>query len=318
MSLNRITMLDVAKRVNGSREVGLIEANILASPEAGLFPSRTISGTSYHTLIRNELPTTGFQNVGEGFGGSKSEYETRLVQCHNMGGLLSIPTSAANADVSPEELKTDEAMGMTESALRTLSRQVYYGSQANGDEKGFPGLQQLVDPDRVLKAGGSTANEATSVYLIRFGVKDVQLCLGNNSALTVPPFREELVWNPNSEKFVNSWVSTLESWVGLQCVNKNAVVRIANITDQDGFGLTDPLIARAMRLFPTGYTPDVIMVNKRAGGQLQEARSANGTLNVDGYRAPGGEAVNADIPMAYRGIPIVHTDGIQDNEPIIA
>ena len=71
----RTTMLDLTKRRHGAKEVGLIEANLSYAPELGLFPARTIEGTSYTTLLRVGLPTVAFAHLNGGVDASKSRYE---------------------------------------------------------------------------------------------------------------------------------------------------------------------------------------------------------------------------------------------------
>ena len=72
------TLLDIAKLNGNRKEVGLIESVLDAAPEMEILPARTVSGTSYMTVDRHSLPTTGFTKANEGIAPSKSDFKTRL------------------------------------------------------------------------------------------------------------------------------------------------------------------------------------------------------------------------------------------------
>lgn len=311
-------MLDVAKRRNGSKEVGLIEANLAYAPELAHFPARTISGTSYHTLLRTGLPTVAFTAVNEGVPSSKSSYENKLVECFPIRALIEIDKALVSADNPLSTLQTDESMGVTEAAMRAVGRQIYYGRAAGkGDPKGFHGLQDVVANEMLVDATGTTANGASSVYFIKFGLKDVQLVFGNNTVLHLPPFRDETLTDKNGGKY-DGVVSHLTGWAGIQTVNPHSIARICNLTEQSGKGLTDALLAKALNKFPAGYRPDIILMSRRSREQLQADRSSRISLQLLGGKSSGGAGVYADFPESFQNIPVVETDSILNNEPIVA
>lgn len=122
-----ITMLDLVKRRNGLKEIGLVEANLQYAPELKLVPARTIKGTSYNTLLRTGLPSAAFTGLNEGVPASKSTYENKLVQCYPVRALIQLDKAAVSADTPLASLQTDEASGVMEAVLRLLGRQFYYG-----------------------------------------------------------------------------------------------------------------------------------------------------------------------------------------------
>jgi len=311
----RTTMLDLTKRRHGAKEVGLIEANLSYAPELGLFPARTIEGTSYTTLLRVGLPTVAFTHLNGGVAASKSRYENKLVEAFIIRSLIEIDKAAISADTSASSLQTDESMGVTEATLRLIGRQVYYGRTAGkGDAKGFPGLQDMVDNTMVYNATGTTADTASSIYLIKFGIKDVQMIFGKNQTLALPPFRDETLTDSEGNKY-DGQVSHLTGWVGLQCTNPNSLVRVCNVTEDSGKGCTDVLLAKALDKFPTGIRPDVILMSKRSRTQLQTDRAAR-TSNSSGKT--NGGSVYAPTPTDYEGISIVATDSILNTEAIVS
>lgn len=314
----RLTMLDVVKRNNSSKEVGLIEANLAAAPELKLFPARTIKGTSYHTLLRTGLPSVSFTGVNEGVEASKSTYETKLVECFPIRSLVEVDKALVSADNSLPDLLTTEASGVTEAVLRKIGRQIYYGKSAGGDSKGFPGLQDMVSNDMLLNATGTTASTGSSVYFVKFGIKDVELLFGNGSVLTLPPFRDETLTDKNGKKF-DGKVSHLTGWAGMQFTNPNSVVRICNLTADTGKGLTDALLSAALAKAPADVSFDVIFMSRRSRSQLQAARAALVALQSNAKNGTlGGAAAYVPTPTDFEGIPIIATDSILNTEPIVA
>ena len=312
------TLLDVAKRTAGSKEVGLIEENLQFAPELGLVPVGTISGTSFSTVSRVGLPTAGYTGINQGVAASKSRYATKLVQCYPIRSLVEIDKALVSADNSLPSLQTDEASGVTEAVLRLIGKQFYYGRSNGGDEKGHIGLIDVTSAEQTLSAGGTTADTASSVYFVKFGRKDVRFIFGNNKTLTLPPFRDETLTDADGNKFDGS-VSHLTGWQGLQCTNKNSVTRICNLTEDAGKGLTDTLLAKALALFPAGYAPDAILMSRRSRSQLQQSRSASVSLQTNGKKGVmgGGEAY-APTPTDFEGINIIPTDSIINTEALVS
>jgi hypothetical protein len=310
--MSRTTLLDLAKMNGSDAVVGLIEEVQNAAPEVKVFEARTINGTSYTTLIRTGLPTISFRNANGGVTASKSTFATKLVQAFIIGGRIEMDKAilAAHED-GPEALKAIEAAGVAEAGLQKVGSQIYYGVAS--DAKGFPGLQALVDSALTFDATGSTANTGSSVYAVKMGPRHVQLLFGNNTTLDLSPWRDETLEDAEGKKFPGE-VSDLSGWVGLQCVNKNAVARIKNLTAQDGKKLTDSMVAEMLNKFPVGTVPDYLFMNRRSALQLQTSRST--TVSAVGEKSTSGKEVMAPMPTESNGIPIVVTDSIVSTEAI--
>ena len=92
-------------------------------------------------------------------------------------------------------------------------------------------------------------------------------------------------------------------YVGLKRGHDNSIARIANLEDDDTNGLDDATLATALALFPIGYRPNIIAMNREQHSRLQRSRTAT---NPTGTPAP--------FPTEAFGIPIVVTDGITHTE----
>jgi len=311
-----LTLLDVAKMNGTDAVVGLVEESLSAAPEINLFPVRTITGTSYKTLVRTGLPTVDFIAASSGIATGKSTFENKIFETALLGGRIEVWKSVLD---SPEngpasDIKATEASGVMEAAMRKVGRQVFYGKTALGSALGFVGLVSFVDTTMIHDATGTTANTGSSVYFVKFGPKDVSLVMGLNAKMELSEFRVESLTDGSNNKGPGE-VADLASWIGLQCASKFSVARIKNVTADSGKGCTDSLLAAGLQLFPAGVMPDAILMSRRSRNQLQAARAAVSNLSTGKGELKGGSAY-VPTPTDFEGIPIVATDSILNTEPI--
>lgn len=310
----KITLLDLTKQKGHDRSVGLIESVTTVAPELANIPGRIITGTSFKTLDRNALPPTGFTNANEGITPGKSGFAVKTVECYIFRGAVNADKAIADVwDGGRAAYQALEAVGVARSAGIEIGKQVWYG--VNEDAKGFPGAQSLVTAAMTYDATGSTADTGSSVYGLKYGPQYVQLVYGGNQTLALAPFREQSMTDANGGQYT-AYVSELTSWVGMQAVHPNAIGRIKNLTAQTGKGLTDAVIANWLALFPIGFEPDAIYMNRRSRLQLQLSRSVvlQGNGNAGSVGSTGG--LTAPIPTEAMGIPIICTDNILSTEAI--
>lgn len=314
----RHTLLDIAKLNGADKEVGLIEENLTYAPEAAMFPFRPIRGTSFHTVTRNTYPGVGFRNANEGTAATKSTFTRKLVEAFIVGGRVEVDRAVAMAfEDGMEALEMIEASGVMRQTMIEMGSQVWYGTSV--DSKGFPGIKAAlpytagVADGSVINATGSTASTASSVYAVKFGEQDVTLIGGNSSIPMLGDFRDETIYDA-SDAPLPGRVADLVGWVGLQIGNINCVRRIANVTADNGAGLTDSLLSSLLNSFPAGVRPDAIFCSRRSRLQLQKSRSAVGQVAA----SEGGNPAFSGVPTNFDGVPIVATDSILNTDAIEA
>ena len=313
-----ITLLDVAKNNGSDAVVGLIEESLSATPEMALFPVRTVEGTGFKTLVRTGLPTVNFIAASQGIPGSKSTFENKHFDCSVLGGRIEVWKTVLDAPENgpAADIKATEAAGVMEAALRKIGTQIFYGKTSLGVAAGFPGLVSFVDSGMIKDATGTTADTGSSVYMVKFGPRDVSLIMGKNGTMELGEFRVESLEDADGNKGPGE-VADLASWIGLQQASKNSVVRIKNLTADSGKGLTDALLSSALDLAPAGWMPDAIFMSRRSRTQLQAARSTLVALNGNGKNGTlGGGSAYVPTPTDFEGIPIVATDSLVNIEPI--
>lgn len=303
--MSLLTLLDIAIH-NGSDQVaGLIEESIQVHPELVLGAARTIKGTQYKTLVRTALPTVGFRNANEGTAAAKSTFENRLVETFIMEPRFESDKAVADGyEDGAEAYIAMEAAAQLEAAMRTLGKQFYYGIGTGGDAKGHPGLIGSIDSDLVVDAGGTTADTGSSVWAVKWGVKDVIWVYGQNGQLELNDLRIESIADADGNRF-DAYVQTMSAYPGLQVGSKNAIGRIKKITEDSGKTLTDDMIYDLLSKFPAGIVPDVLFMTRRSLKQLRASRTAT---NATGAPAP--------IPTEVEGIPIAVTDSILNTEAL--
>lgn len=319
---NVITLLDSAKSKSSASERALIESVMTVAPEFTVFPAEVIQGTSFTTIDRHQLPNTGFTWANEGIAPSKSLLKTRTVGCHIFRGAVNADKAVADAynlERGAGKYQATEADGVARSAMIELGKQIFYG--LDEDAKGFPGLRAIWAAHFGISgigvdATGSSANQATSAYAVKFGPQFAQLVFGGNKVLSLPPFKEQSVTDANGGQY-DAYVSNLTSWVGLQCAHPAAIGRIYNLTEQAGKGLTDALVAKLLSKCPIGFTPDAIFLTRQSRYQLQVSRTI--ALQSGGVGNPdGGQGLIAPLPTESQGIPLICTDSILNTEAIVS
>lgn len=312
-----ITLLDVAKKNGSDLAIGLIEENLNAAPEFGFLPARSVSGTSFKSLIRTAFPKVPFRKPGAGSIPVASTYTNRLHEMFYIDGQMEMDVATASADENGEDNALSmEASGVMQGTLLTLGSQIWYG-QAN-DSLGFQGAADFVDAAHTVDATGTTVGGGSSVYMIVALPKFMGVVFGKGTPMTIGSWRKNTLVEgtaPNTTRRT-VWNNSLECWVGAEFLNIHAVVRIKNLTQQGGKTLTDAMLADARSKFPTSVTPTHIVMNRIQRKFLQTSRTV--VLNGSGSSKPsGGQATVAPTPTEYDGIPIICTDSILQTEAIV-
>ena len=318
-----LNMLDIVKMNGSDRIVGLVEDAISVSAEMKTFPMRPIEGTSFRTLFRTGYPESGFTGANGGVKIGKSKLESKLTQTFVYKGLVAIAKEIAAADDQGEaHARMVEALGMTEGALINIGAQIWYGLEKNG--KGFPGAKSFTPFGGKTQKGdlltidaeGSTASTASSVYLVRFGPQACELVGGMNRAMDLSEWRVESI-KVSDDEFLPSHVADLVGWIGLSIQSEDSVRRIANLTEQEGKGLTDKLLSKAWAQFPQGRKPHAIYASRRSIEQLQAYRAAKVSLQGDAKRGTlGGSDAYVPWPTDFQNVPIYESDSIGNKDAI--
>jgi hypothetical protein len=324
-----INMLDLSK-ANSDEVVGpLIEEAVGVHPEMTTLAANQLGAgnLSYQTLIRTGYPTAGFHDMGGGLSATKSMTRMERFEVYPFGGRVEAAKHIADnwkRGGAPGYFSW-EALGIMKASLFQLAKQIWYGRASDG--KGFPGLKNftafgatVADPltgkvyPMCIDATGTTASTASSCYLVVSNEQNVEVQFGNGSPFELPTPRIGDIADPNDAgKKIEAYISVLQGFAGLTTPNVHCVRRICNLTNDSGKGMTDALLAKALKSFPAGIKPTGIYMSADQLYLLQISRTT--VLNGNGRGLKDQDQV-APLPTSYAGIPIYATDAIGDTDAI--
>lgn len=298
-----LTFLDL-KKFEATPGYDLVEENVRLSPELSTFPADVMEGTAIELTVRLDLPTVNFVNIGEGVTESKSGYISRLFQCANLDALVKVPVNMLVGKPSAlvGRLLAAEQSGFVEAAIRTIGKQTWYG--VGNDAKGFVGIIAQMLAANTIDATGTTGGEKSSVFFVSVGANKAEYWFGNNRTLTFDDW-QKLTVNDAAGKPMEAETSWMHSTPGFRLSNRNAVVRIKNLTTQAGKTLTWALMNAAYQKMTTdlGMIPTHIFMSGREQEYLR-------VLSI----TP--ENPNPPLPEKFHGIPILVTHNIIAGETI--
>lgn len=281
-----------------------------AAPLVARLPMVESSDGSTHKYSKKtQSPVVGFrsENDGREFDHSIDTLVTVTLKILDFSWQVDKAVADAWRKGGPEGLIAREGLTHLKSALFTFEKQLIRGT--NAAAAGFNGfedssyLDALADA-QVINAGGTTADTASSCYLIRANETEVATVMKGDGL----EFGETIVQSvAGATGFYPAYYTPGCAWVAGQQGSKYSIVRICNLTEDAGKGLTDDLIFSAMKMFPAGLGPNMIVTNQRSAEQLRASRTAT---NVTGAPAPPVSEVN--------GVEFITTDAIAEDEALIA
>lgn len=325
-----VNMIDLAKANCSDVTAPIVEEAVGSFPEMSTIASNQLGAgeLSYQTLTRDGYPTAAFHNMGEGLSSSKSKTRLQRFECFPFASRVEAIKHIADEwkRGGAAGLFSFEAVGVLKAVLYLLAKQIWYG-RGGADGKGFPGLKNftafgttVTDPitGKVLpltvNATGTTANTASSCYLVVTGENQVELQLGGAAPFDLPEPRIADIADPNdATKKIEAYVSVLQGKAGLAIPNVHCVRRILNLTDDSNKGMTDALLAQAFATFPAGVKPTGIYMSAHQRYLLQKSRTV--VLQASGNQRTDQPNI-APMPTEYDGVPIYATDAIGDTDPI--
>lgn len=276
-----------------------------------VLPAVTAShGTMHSYLKQTGAPSVGFRAVNVGRENSKS-----------VDTQVDITLKLIDASVTDDKAKADqyrngaqaymarEAVRHLKSSLFSVEQQLWYGT--GNDADGYAGLFEDTNFDgasdsRVVDAGGTTADTASSVVLARASDDGFSVVIGNEGRIDIGD--TVVTTEGDGSSRYTALHTPIMAWYGMQIGSLYDACRIANLTADSGKGLTDDLIIQAaLDKFKAGQGPTHAFMSRRSLRQLQQSRTAT---NQTGAPAP--------VPEEVHGIKIIVVDSLSDTEALLA
>lgn len=285
------------------------------APALAVMPAVMASnGTLHKYLKETTAPTVGFRAVNDGRENSKSVRDLVTLTLKIMDASFATDIELAKAyKGGVDAFLQMETVSHLKQSLFEVESQLWYGTGTGGDSAGFAGLGDNAGYDKkddtyVVDAAGSTAGTASSAWLLVCdpGLKGVAVVGGNDANITIEDPVITRIAGSSTGTFPAYYVP-ISGYVGFQIGGAATAVRICNLTEDSGKGLTDVLIANAIEKVPTHYRPYLkLFINRRSQRQLQASRTAT---TATGTPAP--------FPEESFGVPIIVTDSILSTETLL-
>ena len=294
-------------------ELGFTVSDVLDdAPALQVLAARTVSKDTFKYAKKTVNPSVGFRAVNDGRENAKTTRVTITVTLGVLDATFAVDYAAALADErGPMALVAEEGMDHLKAAFAAAEKQIFHGT-VDGDSGGFSGFADDTNMNgasdsQVVDATGTTAGTGSSCYVMQTGPGGVEVVWGQQGVLEVGEMSTVDKAGSATGTFP-AWYVPITGWCGLKIGSVKSVVRIANLTEDSGKGLTDDLISSAIAKFPQGSRrPNLIACSGRSLKQLQQSRTAT---NATGAPAP--------FPESAFGLPIVGTDQIIDTETLLA
>lgn len=281
-----------------------------AAPFLTALPMVTSSnGTNHKYMKETGAPVVGFRavNAGRELDSSVDTVVSLDLKVLDFSWAVDYALAKAWRKGGAPALIAREGLRHLKAALFQFEKQIFYGT--GNDAGGFSGLLDNAQFDAladgmVVNAAGSTASTGSSVWLVTASPDACCSVMREGNPIELG---ETVVIDmlDGSSKHYPAYYTPASTWCGLQIGGAFDIVRIANLTEDSGKGLTDDLIYTALSKFPGGRVPTHIVMNRRSLAQLRKSRTAT---NPTGAPAP--------IPREVEGIPILVTEAITSTEAI--
>lgn len=302
-----LTLVDVAKSDVG---IGtpIIDETIAATPEFSLYPVDVITGDTVSLSVQVGNPSIKFRIANNGTDSVKGDFVSRMFQTGIIDEHIDVDINGVlNASRDPSRLLMSHSGAALKGAMKAMAFQNYYGGTAmSGDDAAPPGLiaQASADADHTVDATGTTGK--TSVWIVELGLYSLDHIYGNNSTIS---FGDD--WIETVSTGVNGKpLRVLQNWMSARwaprLANKNAAVRIKNVSAETGKTLTDALLAEGMqKAKDLGMNPNAIFMTSRSHSQWRASRTTY---------SPTGEV--APLPTNFDGVPVYSSNNISNSETV--
>ncbi len=338
LTVTSLTLADWAKRLDPEGKVGDI-VELLSQTNEILTDMVFVEGnlpTGHRIVIRTGLPAVYYRAINQGVPASKSETTQVDESCGMLEARSQIDVELLNLNGNSAEFMMSEDAAFIESMNQTMAGAVFYGNPA-ADPRQFLGVQTrysaisgAANGANVLSAGGSTASQQMSVYLMAWGS---QTCFGifpkgSQAGLKHQDLGEDDVPDANGNLFRAR--KGLYGWKnGLVVKDWRYIVRICNIDRVDLLAQTGTqaptaatniinMMSRAIDRLPSmGLGRPVFYCNRTVMSLLRIAalNRSNAALGIQDALTQFGKPFKE---LTFLGIPIRCVDQLATTEGVVS
>lgn len=310
---NSPTLMKLLQGKTPTMEQRVVEQVIYDATFLSRLPARVIKGTSYRYMVRDSLPLISATPYNTGVSLASVDYHTNSAECYPYRGRVAIDRLLVSGEPEMAKRYTADLMSAhMRGALASLEMGIFYGKDR--DSVGTPGLNDTIGDYMTISATGNH-NERTYGGATVWGVclRDdmLHVVYGNSRTIAFGGRKEQDVpakTADGKDGMMPAYVWDFDFHAGFCQMDAFATGRIVNESAENP--LTDNMLARLVNSFPTGHTPDVLVMTRATRQRLQEQRSQRFTYQ----KKSSGSTTYADLPTDFEGIPIIVTDGLLVDE----
>ena len=319
---NYPTLAHVLQGTNQALVREVVEGVAFEAPFFNMLPSQIIGGISFKQKVRTSVPLISAMPYNTGVPLIAQNYEMRSAECYLYRSKFVIDKALLETDKqAAANLEADTLRGGMRGIMATLEFSAFYGKAFS--PYGMTGLVDTIgdymtfsaDPEckksSTDDASVERKHEGASVWAVCLKPEMIRVIWGNSKAISFGNRREIDVPRQTidgKDGLLPAVTRDVMFHVGLDQPDDYATARIVN--ESDAHPLTDRMLADLVNTFPSGYTPDVIVMPRSTRRRLQEQRAQQ-----FGYqKKTSGSTPYAQIPTDYDGIPIITSDALLEDE----
>ena len=312
------TSLYTLAQTNGSDAyTGCVEDQTNYSPEFYSIPAIAHAGTSFQTVARTGLPSSGFRLGNQAVTSSASTYKQSINQMFYIDSPIVVDEMIyKGSDGTAGDLLYLESQGALQSVVNTIGRQTWYGTSTDGSN-GFVGCrsQLLISGSGTTAVTASALQNTTTAFGLWLNPQGVSYAVGKYGEIAINQVTRQFITtggqnSGNTPAGYWAYVTNVAAYVGLSMVSEYSVFGITGINYANP--LTDKLSAQLLATVPlqrrAGFT---WFMNRLAYTSLQLSRTA---INYQPAGAKNGSPAFSPPPLEMDGHPIYITDNITNTE----
>jgi hypothetical protein len=345
LSTTNLTLLDHAKRLDPEGRIATIAELLSTSNEIlqDCVWRESNLPTGHREVIRTGLPDVYWRSLNQGIPSSKSTTAQVDEACAILEARSEVDKDLAMLNGNTAAFRLSEDAAFLEAMNQRMATTLFYGNPAT-DPKEFLGLANRYNStaagngQNVLKAGGATAGQQSSIYLVCWGDQTV-FCpfpKGSKAGLIHEDLGEQTVYTNGGSvaERMQALVTRYQWKCGLMVKDWRYAVRIANIEaaslatfkatggneqDLDEFSTNIiHLMARAVYRLPSQSMGRCAFYMNRTVHSALSRMAMEKSLGILSIEQGLTQFGTAQSYLTFLGVPIRRCDAITNAEGVIS
>ena len=328
-----VTLLDFAKSINPDGTTAAV-VELLNQTNEVLDDMLWIEGnlpTGHRSTIRTGLPTVVWRQLYGGVPPSKSVRAQVDDSCGMLEARSEVDKDIAELNGNTAAFRLSEADSFLESMHQTFVQTLFYGDTSVNPER-FLGLcaryssSSATNGQNIIKAGGVTANNNNSIWLLGWGENTLTGIFpkGSMAGLVHQDLGEIDAFDSSNNRF-RAFADRFQWKCGLAVRDWRYAVRICNIdqtnllTDTGGttFKLIELMIKAQARIPALKKCRSVFYVN-RTISEMLKIQAMNKSTSALSLTEGADQFGNQQFVTNFMGIPIRMCDQLLTTEAIVS